>query len=97
MRDHLGNNRIVVAVSSNSHQAVQATDYDPFGMPFPNGVNPERQPYKFGGKELDDMNVANALNPFVPVKDRARSAATAVGFGAISAWKSLLSRPKLKY
>jgi RHS repeat-associated protein len=59
MKDHLGNNRIVVAVSGNSHQAVQATDYDPFGMPFPNGVNPERQPYKFGGKELDEMHGLN--------------------------------------
>jgi RHS repeat-associated protein len=59
MRDHLGNNRIVVAINGNSHQAVQATDYDPFGMPFSNGVNPERQPYKFGGKEYDEMHGLN--------------------------------------
>jgi RHS repeat-associated protein len=59
MRDHLGNNRIVVAINGNSHQAVQATDYDPFGMPFSNGVSPERQPYKFGGKELDEMHGLN--------------------------------------
>lgn len=34
---------------------MQTTDYYPFGMPYANGEFPERQPYKFGGKELDEV------------------------------------------
>jgi RHS repeat-associated protein len=39
----------------------QETNYYPSGLPYPDhhskdGYNPELQPYKFGGKELDEMN-----------------------------------------
>ncbi|GHU63513.1 hypothetical protein FACS1894123_06410 [Bacteroidia bacterium] len=57
LKDHLGNNRVVIDVSSGSNPArVQATDYYAFGLPYAFGTAPERQPYKFGGKELDEMH-----------------------------------------
>ena len=52
LRDHLGNNRVVLR---SDGKIEQATDYYPFGMPFEKGINPEKQPYKFGSKELDEM------------------------------------------
>jgi RHS repeat-associated protein len=48
-----------MAVNGNNYTAVQKTDYYPFGMPFENGLAPEKQPYKFGGKELDEMHGLN--------------------------------------
>jgi RHS repeat-associated protein len=45
--------------------------------------------------ELTKRNIENANRSYAPTKDRARSAATAVGFGAISAWKLLLLLPRL--
>jgi RHS repeat-associated protein len=59
LKDHLGNNRIVLEVFDNTCNVMQATDYYPFGMPYANGFNPERQPYKFGGKEYDEMHGLN--------------------------------------
>jgi RHS repeat-associated protein len=56
LKDHLGNNRVVM---QSDGTLAQATDYYPFGMPYPESVNPERQPYKFGGKELDEMHGLN--------------------------------------
>jgi RHS repeat-associated protein len=41
---------------------VQKTDYYPSGMPFENGLAPEKQPYKFGGKELDEMHGLNTYD-----------------------------------
>ncbi|MDR2057832.1 MAG: DUF6443 domain-containing protein, partial [Dysgonamonadaceae bacterium] len=60
LKDHLGNNRAVAEISLATPKIIQATDYYPFGMPFPNsGKAPERQPYKFGGKEYDEMHGLN--------------------------------------
>jgi RHS repeat-associated protein len=62
LRDHLGNNRTVLGVTGNSMQVVQSTDFYPFGMPFDDGLAPEIQPYKFGGKELDEMHGLNTYD-----------------------------------
>jgi RHS repeat-associated protein len=59
LKDHLGNNRIVLEVIGSASNVIQATDYYPFGMPYANGVSPEKQPYKFGGKEYDEMHGLN--------------------------------------
>jgi RHS repeat-associated protein len=56
LKDHLGNNRVVMC---SDGVVAQATDYYPFGAPHGNALNPERQPYKFGGKELDEMHGLN--------------------------------------
>jgi hypothetical protein len=62
LKDHLGNNRVVMAVNGTNYTAEQRTDYYPFGMPFENGLAPEKQPYKFGGKELDEMHGLNTYD-----------------------------------
>jgi RHS repeat-associated protein len=42
---------------SSNWNVVQENEYYPFGMPYPTaGYYPEAQPYKFGGKEMDEMN-----------------------------------------
>jgi RHS repeat-associated protein len=41
---------------------VQSTEYYPFGMPYADEVGRGVQPYKFGNKELDDMNGLNWLD-----------------------------------
>jgi RHS repeat-associated protein len=57
LKDRLGNNRIVAEINPATPKIIQATDYYPFGMPYPNsGKASERQPYKFGGKEYDEMH-----------------------------------------
>jgi RHS repeat-associated protein len=62
LRDHLGNNREVIKWSgampyAGNWNVVQENEYYPFGMPYPTaGYYPEAQPYKFGGKEMDEMN-----------------------------------------
>jgi RHS repeat-associated protein len=58
----LGNNRVVLDLTGATPEVVQATDYYPFGMPYANEESPERQPYKFGGKELDEMHGLNWYN-----------------------------------
>jgi RHS repeat-associated protein len=55
IRDHLGNNRIVADQSGNEEQSTQ---YYPFGMVL-SETNRDKQPFKFGGKELDRMNGLN--------------------------------------
>jgi RHS repeat-associated protein len=74
VKDHLGNNRVV---ADQNGQAVQHTDYYPFGMPHPNSTAENVQPYKFGGKEYDQMHgldtydfEARNLGTGVPVFDR---------------------------
>jgi len=60
-KDHLGNNRAVFEATSTTFVSQrQEINYYPFGMPFyasyeTDGYNPELQPYKFGGKEYDEM------------------------------------------
>lgn len=56
-KDHLGN---ICLVSSETAPLHQRTLYYPFGLPIPESLNPERQPYKFGGKEFDEMHGMNA-------------------------------------
>ena len=55
-RDHLGNIREVVDASG---KVKQATNYYPFGAPYADtssSTNPDFQPYKYNGKELDRMH-----------------------------------------
>jgi hypothetical protein len=50
VRDHLGNNRMVTDLNL---QSVQSMQYYPFGMTMGISLGQAKQPYKFGGKELD--------------------------------------------
>jgi RHS repeat-associated protein len=54
-KDHLGNNREVVAADGT---IAQTNNYYPFGAPFNEGSSSssELQPYKYNGKELDRMH-----------------------------------------
>ena len=53
-RDHLGSIREVVDANGNIRQV---TNYYPFGTPYADSpVNPDHQPYKYNGKELDRMH-----------------------------------------
>ena len=55
-RDHLGNIREVVDASG---AVKQVTNYYPFGAPYADtssSTNPDFQPYKYNGKELDRMH-----------------------------------------
>ncbi|MFT4223742.1 RHS repeat domain-containing protein [Dysgonomonas sp.] len=58
LTDHLGNNRVVVNVSGTP---IQKNHYYPFGMAFAEGTTTEqgKQPYKYNGKELDQMHGLN--------------------------------------
>jgi RHS repeat-associated protein len=56
LKDHLGNNRIVM---NSSGTVVQATNHYPSGTSiaeYPRRTDQGVQPYKFGGKELDRTN-----------------------------------------
>ena len=74
-KDHLGNIREVV---SKSDSIEQVNEYYPFGTPIYDLCNnPEFQPFKFNGKELDMMHGLNTFdygarqyNPVLPVWDR---------------------------
>ena len=50
LRDHQGSTRVVLDESGN---AVQSTDYYPFGAYLAKSTNQEKQPYKYNGKEFD--------------------------------------------
>ena len=50
LTDHLGSIRVVADVSGS---VVQRNHFYPFGLSFADNENPETQPYKFNGKELD--------------------------------------------
>ena len=62
-QDHLGNIREVVDASGT---VKQVTNYYPFGAPYadiPAGsTNPDFQPYKYNGKELDKMQGLNTYD-----------------------------------
>jgi len=61
-KDHLGNNREVVAANGNVQQV---TSYYPFGAPYadPNAVTGSTlQPFKYNGKELDTMHGLNSYD-----------------------------------
>jgi len=57
LKDHLGNNRAVV---DQYNTLIQSTQYYPFGMAFADGYdNGTKQPYKYNGKELDQVHGLN--------------------------------------
>ncbi|MBP5714411.1 MAG: hypothetical protein J6X07_06910 [Prevotella sp.] len=76
-QDHLGNNHEVIGMRGNAYQRM---DYYPFGMPYAetgSPYNPDYQPYKYNGKELDRMHGldnydygARQYNPIVARWDR---------------------------
>jgi len=53
LRDHLGNNRVVV---NQSGTVTQVNHYYPFGGVFGEGTATSDQPYKYNDKELDRTN-----------------------------------------
>jgi len=55
LKDHLGNNRVVV---NQNDSIVQRNHYYPFGMEFADNSGDD-QPYKYNGKELDKMHGLN--------------------------------------
>jgi RHS repeat-associated protein len=58
LTDHLGNNRVVANASGT---AIQKNHYYPFGMAFAETplAEQQKQPYKYNGKELDQMHGLN--------------------------------------
>jgi RHS repeat-associated protein len=68
-----------MSVNGSNYTAIQKTDYYPFGLPYANSTNSEQQPYKFGGKEYDEMHGLNwydqvarpfgAVIPITPTPD----------------------------
>lgn len=58
MTDHFGNNRVVVNASGT---VIQRNHYYPFGTAFTENTVDEqkKQPYKYNGKELDQMHGLN--------------------------------------
>ncbi|MDR2954991.1 MAG: RHS repeat-associated core domain-containing protein [Prevotella sp.] len=58
LNDHLGNNRVVANASGT---AIQKNHYYPFGMAFAETplAEQQKQPYKYNGKELDQMHGLN--------------------------------------
>ena len=56
LTDHLGNNRVVVNASGT---LIQKNHYYPFGSIFAGTTGPDKQPYKYNGKELDQMHGLN--------------------------------------
>ncbi len=58
IKDHLGNNRVVANASGG---AIQSNQFYPFGMAFAEGTTTEqgKQPYKYNGKELDQIHGLN--------------------------------------
>lgn len=56
MRDHLGNNRMVVGISKKSSTLDQNNHYYPYGGLLGRNTKGDVQRFKFNGKELDRMN-----------------------------------------
>lgn len=56
MRDHLGNNRMVIGISKKSATLDQTTHYYPYGGIIGNNTKGDVQRFKYNGKELDRMN-----------------------------------------
>uniref|UniRef100_UPI003AF00B1A RHS repeat-associated core domain-containing protein n=1 Tax=Dysgonomonas gadei TaxID=156974 RepID=UPI003AF00B1A len=58
LTDHLGNNRVVAKADGT---VIQKNHYYPFGMAFAENTTAEQglQPYKYNGKELDQMRGLN--------------------------------------
>ena len=56
LTDHLGNNRVVAKADGS---IVQKTHYYPFGMAYAESTGQDKQPYKYNGKELDNVHGLN--------------------------------------
>jgi RHS repeat-associated protein len=56
MRDHLGNNRMVVGISKKSSTLDQNNHYYPYGGLLGRNTKGDVQRFKYNGKELDRMN-----------------------------------------
>lgn len=56
LNDHLGNNRVVANASGT---VTQKNHYYPFGTTFAESTNRANQPYKYNGKELDQLHGLN--------------------------------------
>lgn len=59
VKDHLGNNRMVLDESGNVEQV---THYYPYGMSFAEGKGKDVQKYKYNGKELDAEDGLNWMD-----------------------------------
>ena len=62
-RDHLGSIRQVIKADGSQGSIVQSLDYYPFGAQFcHNSTTSEVQPYKYNGKEFDNMHGLNTYD-----------------------------------
>ncbi|MCQ2216552.1 MAG: RHS repeat-associated core domain-containing protein [Bacteroidales bacterium] len=59
VKDHLGNNRMVMSASGAVEQVVH---YYPYGMAFADGTNADAQRFKYNGKELDAEDGLNWMD-----------------------------------
>ncbi|MDO5666162.1 MAG: RHS repeat-associated core domain-containing protein, partial [Bacteroidia bacterium] len=59
LKDHQGNNRVVI---NQAGTVEQVNHYYPFGGLFGEGLQDEKQPYKYNGKELDRMHGLNLFD-----------------------------------
>ncbi|QIK55243.1 RHS repeat-associated core domain-containing protein [Dysgonomonas sp. HDW5B] len=77
IKDHLGNNRVVANASAG---AIQSNQFYPFGMAFAEGTTTEqgKQPYKYNGKELDQIHGLNLYDYSARYYDPAYSRFTTV-------------------
>ncbi|MCU6167504.1 hypothetical protein KWH76_22105, partial [Enterobacter roggenkampii] len=68
LTDHLGNNRVVAKADGT---VIQKNHYYPFGMAFAENTTAEQglQPYKYNGKELDQMHGLNMYDYSARFKD----------------------------
>ncbi|WP_255489689.1 RHS repeat domain-containing protein [Dysgonomonas sp. 25] len=70
IQDHLGNNR---AVATSNGTVIRQNHYYPFGASFADGLNKDKDAYKYNGKEQDRMHgldwydyAARHMSPAVP-------------------------------
>ncbi|WP_195596691.1 DUF6443 domain-containing protein [Coprobacter fastidiosus] len=75
LTDHLGSIRVVADVSGS---VVQRNHFYPFGLSFADNENPETQPYKFNGKELDLFHGLNWYDYLARGMDPAAGRFTAI-------------------
>ena len=75
LTDHLGSIRVVADASGS---VVQRNHFYPFGLSFADNENPETQPYKFNGKELDLFHGLNWYDYLARGMDTAAGRFTAI-------------------
>ncbi|MDH6310474.1 RHS repeat-associated protein [Dysgonomonas sp. PFB1-18] len=98
VNDHLGNNRVVVG---SDGQRKQQNHYYPFGMTFADSFNPDIQPYKYNGKELEKTHELNMYDYSARYYDPALGRFTTVDplaeeYYSISPYVYVMNNP-LKY